>query len=138
MKATAQISSNNGHTVLPAAVRRFLGIGKGDKVEFESRDNGEVVIRPLPTLEALFGSLQVKGKGKPQADESAQGWNARAERLMRKGMNIDYGDAALIVIAKSTVQQLPILAYDKDFAKVPEITAFSPVDWVQKGRKLLK
>jgi predicted nucleic acid-binding protein len=52
--------------------------------------------------------------------------------------NIDYGDAALIVIAKSTVQQLPILSYDKDFAKVPEITAFSPVDWVQKGRKLLK
>jgi len=144
MKATAQISSNNGHTVLPAAVRRFLGIGKGDKVEFESRDNGEVVIRPLPTLEALFGSLHVKGKGKgkvqgkPQADESAQGWNARARRLMRKGMNIDYGDAALIVIAKSTAQQLPILAYDKDFAKVPEITAFSPVDWVQKGRKLLK
>ena len=84
MKATAQISSNNGHTVLPAAVRRFLGIGKGDKVEFESRDNGEVVIRPLPTLDALFGSLQ--GKGKPQADESAQGWNARAERVMRKGM----------------------------------------------------
>ena len=84
MKATAQISSNNGHTVLPAAVRRFLGIGKGDKVEFESRDNGEVVIRPLPTLDALFGSL--KGKGTPQADESAQGWNARAGRVMRKGM----------------------------------------------------
>jgi AbrB family looped-hinge helix DNA binding protein len=84
MKATAQISSNNGHTVLPAAVRRFLGIGKGDKVEFESRDNGEVVIRPLPTLDALFGSL--KGKGGPQAEESAQGWNARAGRVMRKGM----------------------------------------------------
>jgi AbrB family looped-hinge helix DNA binding protein len=83
MKATAQISSNNGHTVLPAAVRRFLGVGKGDKVEFESRDNGEVVIRPLPTLDALFGSL--KGKGAPQAGESAQGWNARAERVMRKG-----------------------------------------------------
>jgi AbrB family looped-hinge helix DNA binding protein len=84
MKATAQISSNNGHTVLPAAVRRFLGIGKGDKVEFESRANGEVVIRPLPTLAALFGSLQ--GKGTPPADESGQGWNARAERVMRKGM----------------------------------------------------
>lgn len=83
MKATAQISSNNGHTVLPAVVRRFLGVGKGDKVEFESRENGEVVIRPLPTLDALFGSLQ--GKGKPQADESAQGWSARAKRIMKKG-----------------------------------------------------
>jgi len=84
MKATAQISSNNGHTVLPAAVRRFLGIGKGDRVEFESRDNGEVVIRPLPTLDALFGSL--KGKGASQTDESAQEWKARAERVTRKGM----------------------------------------------------
>jgi predicted nucleic acid-binding protein len=52
--------------------------------------------------------------------------------------NIDYGDAALIVFAKSTVQQLPILSYDQDFAKVPDITAFSPVEWLQKGRKLLK
>ena len=83
MKATAQIASDNGHTVLPAAVRRFLGVSKGDKVEFESRENGEVIMRPLPTLDALFGSLQ--GTAKPQADESAQGWNARAERVMRKG-----------------------------------------------------
>jgi predicted nucleic acid-binding protein len=52
--------------------------------------------------------------------------------------NIDYGDAALIVFARSTVQQLPILSYDQDFAKVPDITAFSPLDWLQKGRKLLK
>ena len=52
--------------------------------------------------------------------------------------NIDYGDAALIVFAQSTVQPLPILSYDKDFGKVPEITAFSPVEWLQKGRKLLK
>ena len=52
--------------------------------------------------------------------------------------NIDYGDAALIVLAKSTVQPLPILSYDRDFGKVPEITAFSPLDWLQKGRKLLK
>ena len=84
MKATAQISSNNGHTVLPAAVRRFLGIGKGARIEFESLSNGDVIVRPLPTLGALFGSL--KGKGEPQADESSKGWNARAERVMRKGM----------------------------------------------------
>jgi len=52
--------------------------------------------------------------------------------------NIDYGDAALIVFAQSTVQPLPILTYDQDFGKVPEITAFSPLEWLQKGRKLLK
>ena len=84
MKATAQISSNTGHTVLPAAVRRFLGVGKGARIEFESRANGEVVVRPLPTLAALFGSLP--GKDQPPADESARGWNARAERILKKGM----------------------------------------------------
>jgi bifunctional DNA-binding transcriptional regulator/antitoxin component of YhaV-PrlF toxin-antitoxin module len=86
MKATAQISSNNGHTVLPAAVRRFWGVGKGARIEFESRANGEVVVRPLPTLDALFGSLGARpGLGRPSADESAQGWNARAERVLKKG-----------------------------------------------------
>jgi AbrB family looped-hinge helix DNA binding protein len=84
LKATAQISSNNGHLVLPAAVRRFLGIRKGAKIEFESRANGEVVVRPVPTLDSLFGSLQ--SKDAPQADESAKGWSARTRRVMRKGM----------------------------------------------------
>jgi AbrB family looped-hinge helix DNA binding protein len=84
MKATAQISSHNGHTVLPAAVRRFLGLGKGDRVEFESRDNGEVVLRPVPTLDALFSSLSGRGGPSPGA-ESVQGWNARAKRVSRKG-----------------------------------------------------
>jgi predicted nucleic acid-binding protein len=52
--------------------------------------------------------------------------------------NIDYGDAALIVAAQGATQVMPILSYDQDFRKVPEITAFSPVDWLAKGRKLLK
>jgi predicted nucleic acid-binding protein len=52
--------------------------------------------------------------------------------------NIDYGDAALIVAAQDAAQELPILSYDQDFAKVPGINAFSPVDWLEKGRKLLK
>jgi len=52
--------------------------------------------------------------------------------------NIDYGDAALIVFAQSTTQPLPILSYDQDFKKEPAVNAFSPVEWLQKGRKLLK
>ncbi|HEX3625019.1 MAG TPA: PIN domain-containing protein [Verrucomicrobiae bacterium] len=50
--------------------------------------------------------------------------------------NIDYGDAALIVAARTAMQ--PILSYDHDLAKEATVTAFSPVDWLQKGRKLLK
>jgi predicted nucleic acid-binding protein len=52
--------------------------------------------------------------------------------------DIDYGDAVLIIAAQSTIQNLPILSYDKDFANVPEITSFSPIEWLQKGRKLLR
>jgi bifunctional DNA-binding transcriptional regulator/antitoxin component of YhaV-PrlF toxin-antitoxin module len=84
MKATARISSNNGHTVLPAVVRRHLGVGKGARIEFESRENGEVVVRPLPALDSLFGSLE--GVKIPLADESAKGWAARAERVLKKGI----------------------------------------------------
>lgn len=51
--------------------------------------------------------------------------------------NVDYGAAALMVAAQSSAQGLPILSYDRDFGKVPEVTAFSPLDWLQKGRKLL-
>ena len=52
--------------------------------------------------------------------------------------NIDYGDAALIVAAQDATQPIPILSYDLDFRKEPAVTAFSPVEWLQKGRKLLK
>ena len=52
--------------------------------------------------------------------------------------NIDYGDAALIVAAQETAQPLPVLSFDQDFRKEPAVTAFSPLEWLQKGRKLLK
>jgi predicted nucleic acid-binding protein len=50
--------------------------------------------------------------------------------------NVDYGDGALIVAAQAAAQ--PILSFDKDFRKEPAVTAFSPVEWRQKGRRLLK
>jgi predicted nucleic acid-binding protein len=52
--------------------------------------------------------------------------------------NIDYGDAALIVATQAATPSIPILSFDQDFRKEPHVTAFSPVEWLQKGRKLLK
>jgi predicted nucleic acid-binding protein len=52
--------------------------------------------------------------------------------------NIDYADAALIVAAQDADQPIPILSYDQDFRKEPAVIAFSPIDWLQEGRKLLK
>ncbi len=59
MKQTAQMYSHKGRTFLPTA--KLL----------------------LPPLEALYGSLP--GNSSPHRDESAQGWNARARRLVQKG-----------------------------------------------------
>jgi len=52
--------------------------------------------------------------------------------------DVDYGDAALMVAAHGATQKLPILTYDKDFTGVPDLTAFSPIEWLQKGHKLLR
>jgi predicted nucleic acid-binding protein len=44
--------------------------------------------------------------------------------------NIDYCDAALIVEARR--ENLPILSYDRDFAKAPDVASFSPIEWIKK------
>jgi predicted nucleic acid-binding protein len=43
--------------------------------------------------------------------------------------NIDYCDAALIVEARR--ERLPILSYDQDFAKAPDVTSVSPIEWIK-------
>jgi predicted nucleic acid-binding protein len=47
--------------------------------------------------------------------------------------NIDYGDAALMVEARR--EKLPIVSYDRDFAKAPEIKAFTPIWWLEHEQK---
>jgi predicted nucleic acid-binding protein len=47
-----------------------------------------------------------------------------------EGANIDYCDAALVV--ESRKSNLPILSYDRDFAKMSDVAALSPIDWVNR------
>jgi len=44
--------------------------------------------------------------------------------------NIDYCDAAIIVEARD--KKLRIVSYDRDFAKAPDVTAVSPIEWIKK------
>jgi predicted nucleic acid-binding protein len=123
------------------------------KQVIEQAAAGEIILRVLEIVVAdIFYTLTAPMMKIPRATAARQ----LAALLQQPGMdvenrkqvldtlglcetkNIDYGDAALIVAAQSTVPPLPILSYDHDFAKVPEITAFSPIEWLQKGRKLLK
>jgi predicted nucleic acid-binding protein len=52
--------------------------------------------------------------------------------------DVDYGDAALMVAAETADPKLPVLTFDHDFTGVPGLTAFSPVEWLEKGRQLLR
>jgi bifunctional DNA-binding transcriptional regulator/antitoxin component of YhaV-PrlF toxin-antitoxin module len=47
-------------TTIPLAVRRALKLSPRQKVTYEIRSDGSAVIRPLPTLDDLFGSVKLR------------------------------------------------------------------------------
>ena len=147
--------------VMLADANVFLRFLRNDHAEhspaakrlIEEAAAGMVILRvPEIVVADIFYTLTAPMMKIPRADASRQ----LAALLQQSGLeienrsrvfdilalcetkNIDYGDAALIVFAQGAAQELPILSYDKDFRKVPGVTAFSPLDWLQKGRKLLK
>ena len=52
---TSTITSK-GQVTLPAKLRKELGLKPSDRVFFDGK-NGEVVIKKLPSIDSLFGSL---------------------------------------------------------------------------------
>ena len=46
MATTAKITSK-GQITVPLRIRRALGVGAGDKLAFEERKSGEVVVMPV-------------------------------------------------------------------------------------------
>jgi AbrB family looped-hinge helix DNA binding protein len=53
--------TQKGQATIPAYIRKKLGIRVGEKVVFEERGR-EVVLRPLPDLSSLRGSLKTDKK----------------------------------------------------------------------------
>lgn len=50
--------STQGQVTLPKPIRERLGIKNGPaRVNFVIKDDGEVVVEPVPTTESLFGVL---------------------------------------------------------------------------------
>ena len=66
---SARITSK-GQITLPIEIRKFLGVGVGDRVEFVAGAHGEVVISPqnLPARK-LFGILCRPGEGAMTVEE---------------------------------------------------------------------
>jgi len=47
-------------TTIPLAVRRALKLAPRQKVSYEIRTDGSAVIRPIPTLDEIFGSIKIR------------------------------------------------------------------------------
>lgn len=67
-----------GQVTLPVEVRRALGVGEGDQVEFFVHRDGRVLVhaRKTPTSR-LFGRLKGRGRGMSDADAVAEAVAAR-------------------------------------------------------------
>jgi AbrB family looped-hinge helix DNA binding protein len=61
MKETVSTITSKGQVTIPAAVRRHLGVGQGDKLVFVIEDDGtiEVKVAAYPTI----ASLRERGPG---------------------------------------------------------------------------
>ena len=58
MKEPVVMVSSKGHVVIPRAVRKHLGIERGDKITFLLDTEGQVVVKVIkqPTLTSLRGA----------------------------------------------------------------------------------
>ncbi len=78
MSHFAKITSK-GQTTIPAEIRALLGVGPGDRLEYDLRPDGRVEIRKAPhPLEGLRGLIKVD---RPISTEEIVRW----VREMRDG-----------------------------------------------------
>lgn len=56
--------SDKGQVTLPAEIRRRLGLKGKSKLHIQVRDN-EIVLKPVKSIDELYGSLHEYAKGKP-------------------------------------------------------------------------
>jgi bifunctional DNA-binding transcriptional regulator/antitoxin component of YhaV-PrlF toxin-antitoxin module len=72
-------------TTIPLDVREALKLKPRQRVSYEVRADGSAIIRPIPALDELFGSLPL---GRPVAsirEEKEAARAAIAQRAARKG-----------------------------------------------------
>ena len=54
--------TSKGQVTIPKEIRTFLGILASDKVDF-TVENGQVILKPIKTMQHLRGSVAARGKG---------------------------------------------------------------------------
>jgi len=74
-------------TTIPVEVRKALKLKPRQRIAYEIRDDGSAVMRPLPGLDELFGSLKPKRPvGSPRQEKQAAR-SAMAHEAFREHLN---------------------------------------------------
>jgi AbrB family looped-hinge helix DNA binding protein len=72
---TAKISGT-GQTTIPASIREFLKIKKGDRLLFEVNDNKNVILRKIKPFDAEFAlSLESTLSNEWNSDSDSEAYN---------------------------------------------------------------
>ena len=72
-------------TTIPLDVREALGLKPRQKVSYEVRADGSAVMRPVPCLDQLFGSVRLRRRAASAREEKQAARNAMARQATRKG-----------------------------------------------------
>lgn len=73
--------TSKGQVTIPKEIRLFLKIKPSDKIDF-AVENGQVVLKPIKTLQNFRGSVPSKGKGDFQ-NERRQAKNAVSKKIVK-------------------------------------------------------
>jgi bifunctional DNA-binding transcriptional regulator/antitoxin component of YhaV-PrlF toxin-antitoxin module len=73
-------------TTIPLEVRLALNLAPRQRVSYELRPDGSAVIRPVPSLDELFGSLAPKRSVASTREEKRAAREAMAREAGREGV----------------------------------------------------
>jgi bifunctional DNA-binding transcriptional regulator/antitoxin component of YhaV-PrlF toxin-antitoxin module len=73
-------------TTIPLEVREALKLAPRQRVSYELRPDGSAVIRPVPRLDELFGSLTLRRSAASTREEKVAARKAIAREAGREGL----------------------------------------------------
>jgi len=72
-------------TTIPVDVREALKLSPRQRVSYELRPDGSAILRPVPNIDELFGSLRLGRRVASPREEKEAGRSAMARSASRRG-----------------------------------------------------